>query len=276
MASGGHPPSPSLLSKTWADVAAAAQRKPSSSPLVEGPVLNKLKANSTEFIRLDRDTVARARLRFQTALYGKFFRKSPPFEQVKEILSAKWNELGVFHISDLPNGYLLIRCENQEAMDRLMFDGPWAVNGIILQLSPWQPFFERAFTKLSTAAIWVQMHNLPVELWDGESLETISALFGRLLKIDEFTSSLSRSKYARLCIEVDLAKPLKQGFWIGDEDHRVFVVVLYERLQTFCYKCGIPTIATAGVLQALNIPLHPFAMTCMVDKGRSSGRVPSL
>lgn len=40
-------------------------------------------------------------------------------------------------------------------------------------------------------------------------------------------------------MELDLAKPLKQGFWIGDDDDRVFVVVLYERLPTFCYKCGL-------------------------------------
>lgn len=94
-------------------------------------------------------------------------------------------------------------------MQRLLFDGPWTVNGIILQLALWQPHFEPVFTKLSTAALWVQLHNLPVEFGDGESLETISSFFGRLLNIDEFTSLLSRSKYTRLCVEIDLAKPLK-------------------------------------------------------------------
>lgn len=89
-------------------------------------------------------------MRFHTSLYEKFFGKSPPFKQVKEILSSKWNELGVFQISDLLNDNLLIRCGTQEAMNRLLFDGPWAVNGIVLQLTPWQPYFEPAFTKLST------------------------------------------------------------------------------------------------------------------------------
>lgn len=102
------------------------------------------------------------------------------------------------------------------------------MNDIVLQLVPWQPFFELAFTKLSTVALWVQLHNIPVELWEGESLETIASLFGRLLKINEFTSSLSSSKYARICVEIDPAKPLKRGFWIGDDKHKVFVVVLYE------------------------------------------------
>lgn len=158
---------------------------------------------------MDNEALYRARLHFQTSLYGKFFGKPPPFDQVKEILQSKWSDLGVFHISDLPNGYLFIRCETLDAMQRLLFDAPWAMNDIILQLVPWQPFFEPVFTKLSIATIWVQLHNLPIEFWDGESLETISALFGRLLKIDEFTSILSRSKYDCACVEIDLAKALK-------------------------------------------------------------------
>lgn len=124
MASGGDPPPPFPMGKTWADIAATALKRSASSPLVEGPVLNKLKASTSEFIRMDRDTMSRASLRFQNSLYGKFFGKAPPFEQVKEILSSKWKDLGAVQISDLPNGYLLIRCENQDSMKRLMFEGP--------------------------------------------------------------------------------------------------------------------------------------------------------
>lgn len=113
------------------------------------------------------------------------------------------------------------------------------VNGASLQLAPWKPYFEPAFAKLNTAVVWVQLHNLPVEFWDGESLESIAASMGRLLKIDDYTSSMSRSKFALICVEIDLSKPLKQGFWVGDDDHRVFVVVLYEKLPTFCYLCGM-------------------------------------
>lgn len=70
-------------------------------------------------------------------------------------------------------------------------------------------------------------------------METITNNFGRLIKVDEFTSTLARSKYARVCIKIDLSKPLYRGFWIGDDYHRVFVVVMYERLPTFCYNCGL-------------------------------------
>lgn len=99
---------------------------------------------------------------------------------------------------------------------------------------PWKPFFEPTFAKLNTAAIWLQLRNLPIEFWEGEILETITGQFGTLLKIDEFTNTLSRSKYARICVEINLFKPFSRGFWIGDDLHRVFVVVLYECLPTFC------------------------------------------
>lgn len=80
---------------------------------------------------------------------------------------------------------------------------------------------------MTSAVTWVQLHMLPVEFWDGELLETISSSLGRLLKIDDFISSMSRSKYARICMKIDLSKPLKQGFQIDNEEHRVFVVALY-------------------------------------------------
>lgn len=134
---------------------------------------------------------------------------------------------------------MLIGCASHETIQRLLTDGPWSLNGLTLQLTPWQPFFEPAFAKLTSGVIWVQLHNLPVELWDGESLDTIIAHLGNLVKVDDLTLSLSRSKYARVCVEIDLSKPLCRGFWVGDDSHQVFVVVLYERLPMFCYSCGV-------------------------------------
>ncbi|KAJ0982024.1 hypothetical protein J5N97_010279 [Dioscorea zingiberensis] len=178
-------------------------------------------------------------MRFQNALYGKLFGKSPPFEIVKASLLGLWSTIGTIYISDMPNGYLLIRCETEDVKDHLLFGGPWTVHGITLQLAPWQPCFEPAFTRLTKAMVWVQLHNLPVDFWDGDSLETHTESIGRLIKIDECTASLSRTRFVRACFEIDLACPLKRGFWLEDGDRRIFVMVLYERIPTFCYSCGV-------------------------------------
>ncbi|XP_039119052.1 uncharacterized protein LOC120255255 [Dioscorea cayenensis subsp. rotundata] len=209
--------------KSWAQIASGLCRSSDNSPLHNEQILAKLKVTTTDFIRLDSDAINRARMKFQHALYGKLFGKTPNFDQVKSELLAKWSSFGKVSISYLPNGFLLIRCPSQACMQRILLDGPWSVNGIILQLSPWKPYFEPTFPSSAP-------------LLSGCNSTTFPLSFGG---IDEFTNSLSRSKYARICVEIDLSKPLSRGFWIGDDLHRVFVVVQYERLPTFCYMCGM-------------------------------------
>lgn len=70
-------------------------------------------------------------------------------------------------------------------------------------------------------------------------METLTEPIGRLMKVDEYISSFSRARFAWVCLEIDLAQPLKRGFRIEDGTSRVFVMILYERLPTFCFTCGL-------------------------------------
>ena len=40
-------------------------------------------------------------------------------------------------------------------------------------------------------------------------LEIIAMHLGRLLKVDNHTMNLTRAKFVRMCVELDLTKPLK-------------------------------------------------------------------
>lgn len=64
---------------------------------------------------------------FQNSLYGKFFREIPPFDQVKMILQDKWSDFGVVYIPDLPISFLIIYCNTYKVMEKILFDGPWAL-----------------------------------------------------------------------------------------------------------------------------------------------------
>lgn len=112
---GANGPSPPSLE----DIASAFHHPIDSFSIA---MLMKLKINTTEFVWMDQEALSRARIWFQNSLCGKVFSKPHPFDQLKGILQAKWSEIGTFHISDLPNGYLLIRCETNDAMQTLLFD----------------------------------------------------------------------------------------------------------------------------------------------------------
>ncbi|CAN1120536.1 hypothetical protein LINPERHAP2_LOCUS254 [Linum perenne] len=57
---------------------------------------------------------------------------------------------------------------------------------------------------------------------------------GRTIRMDLATAEGARARYARVCVEVDLSKPLLGKYMIGE---RVFFVE-YESLENFCHCCG--------------------------------------
>lgn len=48
-----------------------------------------------------------------------------------------------------------------------------------------------------------------------------------------------KTRFVRVCLEIDHARPLKRGFLVEDRGTRVFPVILYERLPTFCFTCVV-------------------------------------
>lgn len=139
MASEGHDAPPTLT-----EITLAVRTEHDPSLLVEGLVMARLKETTSDFVFMDHEAKARAKMRFRYSLYGKFFGKPPLLDLVKLNLQAKWKSFSVVHISNLPNTYLLIHCEMNEAMQSIIFESPWSVNGITLQLVP-----------------WIRLHNLP-------------------------------------------------------------------------------------------------------------------
>ena len=83
-------------------------------------------------------------------------------------------------------------------------------------------------------AVWVRFPELPIEFYDKSVLMEIGKAIGLVLRIDSYTASSSRGSYARLCIQIDLKKPLINTIKVG----RLFKKVMYEGLSALCFCCG--------------------------------------
>ncbi|KAJ0974411.1 hypothetical protein J5N97_016376 [Dioscorea zingiberensis] len=139
----------------------------------------------------------------------------------------------------MPNGFFMIRCSTETMAEDLLLNGPWIINGLVFHLLRWKEHFEPMYEKLTTATIWVHLINIPVEYWAPEHLEPLVSYFGRLVKVDNTTQHMGRAKFVRICIEIDLQKPLKRGVWVRTPKSRTFVSIIYEKLPLFCYRCGV-------------------------------------
>ena len=135
---------------------------------------------------------------------------------------------------DLTYGFFLVRFYSKEDLDNVIKKGSWFIGDHFLSLRAWEPFFKPFAANVSLVAVWVRLNELPIELYEPEVLKQIGENISKVLRIDSHIAMKARGKYARLCIQIDLNKPLINTVIIG----RFEQAVTYEGIHRLCFSCG--------------------------------------
>ena len=87
---------------------------------------------------------------------------------------------------------------------------------------------------MSSIAVWVRLNELPIEYYNAEALQIIGNAISKVLRVDTFTASETRGRFARICVQVVVEKPLATVVMIG----RLEQLICYERIHKMCFGCG--------------------------------------
>ncbi|OMO89495.1 Retrotransposon gag protein [Corchorus capsularis] len=101
-------------------------------------------------------------------------------------------------IFELSNGTLLVCVEDEELIDDGIKLGTLVskmCQGLVYEIFPWE---STGFKRRSI--IWLQLEDIPLELWHPNFFTVLSEVWGKLLQIDELTRSRKSLKTARLQI----------------------------------------------------------------------------
>lgn len=135
---------------------------------------------------------------------------------------------------DLGNDYFLVSFSSTEDLSAVLTEGPWLIYDHYLIVREWTPNFDPMSASINKVAVWVRFSGLPLEYYDSKVLTFIGNRIGRTVRVDQNTLYLERGKYARLCVEVDLTKPLLAMFELQGR----FYSIEYEGLHLLCLSCG--------------------------------------
>lgn len=116
----------------------------------------------------------------------------------------------------------------------MLEEGPWVILGHYLSVMRWRPNFWPSQQKISTTLVWVRFRELPLEVFDEESLADMGDMVGRTVKVNPILVETYRGRYARVCVEVQLDKPLLPSITFLGESQ----LVEYEGLHLICFSCG--------------------------------------
>ncbi|KAI9115674.1 hypothetical protein K1719_013343 [Acacia pycnantha] len=64
--------------------------------------------------------------------------------------------------------------------------------------------------------------------------EEIGNMIGKMIKVDRSTSIYDKGGFARICVEIDLKKPLLPSYLVFGEERSI----IYEGLHQVCFECG--------------------------------------
>ena len=82
-------------------------------------------------------------------------------------------------------------------------------------------------------AVWIRLPELPIEFYEPSTLLKIGKAIGPVLRIDANTVNGVRGRFARLCVQVNLDKPLLRKIYLGKLEQ----YVQYKGINTLCFSC---------------------------------------
>lgn len=144
-------------------------------------------------------------------------------------------ETGSMYVMDLPRQFFMIRFESEDEYMKALTGGPWKVFGSYLMVQGWTPDFDPMKDGIITTPVWVRISSIPVNFYHKIFLMGIAKGLGKPIKVDLMTSNLERARFARICVEVNLKKPLKGSVMINGTRY----YVSYEGLESICSLCGL-------------------------------------
>ncbi|KAI9126719.1 hypothetical protein K1719_002315 [Acacia pycnantha] len=150
-------------------------------------------------------------------------------------MERMWAAKGPLRVTPLSNGYFLVSFSSTEDRDHALQEGPWMIADHYVLVQRWRPNFNPwKVDHQKRVAVWVRIPDLPHELYNVESIRRIGNMIRKTLKIDRTTAFSEKGGFARMCVEVDLQKPLLPGFSHFCEERRF----KYEGLHLVCFTCG--------------------------------------
>ncbi|GAU26384.1 hypothetical protein TSUD_221110 [Trifolium subterraneum] len=185
-------------------------------------------------LHVEKSVMAELSVPWKDALVVKLLGKKLGYNTMKAKLENVWKLTGSFELMDVGYSYYMVKFDGEEDKSRVINGGPWMIFDHYLAVSLWSPKFNAATATIDKTMVWIRIPSLNLVYYDESVLCALASMVGNPVKVDLHTLRVARGKFARMCVEVDLTKPVIGRVGInGDWYH-----VQYEGLHIICSQCG--------------------------------------
>ncbi|KAK1277773.1 hypothetical protein QJS04_geneDACA022161 [Acorus gramineus] len=187
---------------------------------------------------LNPSAYAKNTLIWEQAVVGYIIGKTPVYTPFLQFLKIKWNPEGEMKLLLHGNGFFTVKFSLAEDMNSVLEGGPWSMDHRPFIIRKWSPEVRMEQERLSSIPLWVRLPNLPLHLWEEDSLSRIGSTIGVPLYANSATLRCTRASYARICVEVQASKILPGSVLVEvSPGHRETFKIDYDWKSIACHFC---------------------------------------
>lgn len=195
---------------------------------------DEVKSPDCPMIYLTKEEKAEFRRPWRQSLIIKVLGRRVGYTYLLNRIRSLWKPKALIEMMALENDYFLVRFASLMDYQYAAFEGPWVILDHYLVVKEWHPNFDPFKEKEEKLLVWVHFPCLPIELFREEFLMKVGAKIGRPVRVDDYMSITARWKFARMCVEIDITKPLLGKFKVNKRIRKIE----YEGIHLVCFHCG--------------------------------------
>nr|KJB43223.1 hypothetical protein B456_007G189100 [Gossypium raimondii] len=138
------------------------------------------------------------------------------YKTLTQWLTSMWNLDEEFDCIDLGHGFYVVKISSVDDGLKVITTGTWKIMDHYLTIQKWKSNCHPAIRMIVSTVVWTQLPSLPLEYFNEEVLV--------------------KGKFARICVEIDLCKPLIPSIRIGNFIQNIEYKGLHDFFSYGCFE----------------------------------------
>ena len=177
---------------------------------------------------------------WQNAVVAQFIGRIPNFSLFQKLVKMLWGADGEVFIRPAGLNLFIIQLPNTATRDKVLEEGPWHIQNQPLIVRKWVPGLAELQFKMVKLPLWIHLHKVPLELFTQKGLSYIASGIGSPMYMDKITASQQRLSFAKICVEVEPARPISRSIEVVMKDgSSVSIIVEVPWYPLRCPFCAI-------------------------------------
>ncbi|TXG70892.1 hypothetical protein EZV62_005827 [Acer yangbiense] len=179
--------------------------------------------------------------RISVSLVGKILtQKSVNREAFKIVIGKIWQVTKGMEIESLTGNIFSFSFVNQEDRRKVLFGASWTFDNALLVLEEPEGKGTVDSMAFKYCEFWIQIYKVPLLCASREIGWFLGEMLGEVVEVEGGMAGECVGKFMRVRVNIDISKPIRRCLRVDIMGDGVETIMLlrYERLSNFCFKCG--------------------------------------